>query len=202
VRWYFRILVWARFLWHVSRIPLSLVPTHPDRVGGLGFLAGTVFAFAPLSLAHGALLAGPIANRIFFLGARLPEFKVEIALVLAVLMLLVFGPLMVFTPQLLRTRRTGLREYGNFAERYVRSFDAKWLRAGAPEGEALLGSGDIQSLADLANSHEVVQTMKVAPITKAAVIQLALAMLVPIAPLLLTMMPLEQLLRKLAGLLL
>lgn len=39
-RWYFRITIWIRFLWQVSRIELSLVPTHPDRVGGLGFLSG------------------------------------------------------------------------------------------------------------------------------------------------------------------
>ena len=39
LRWYFRLFVWARFLWQVSRIELRLVPTHPDRCGGLGFLA-------------------------------------------------------------------------------------------------------------------------------------------------------------------
>ena len=37
-RWYFRIFLWTRFLWQVSRIELSLIPTHPDRIGGLGFL--------------------------------------------------------------------------------------------------------------------------------------------------------------------
>jgi hypothetical protein len=201
LRWYFRILVWARFLWHVARIPLALVPTHPDRVGGLGFLSLTVFAFAPLAVAHGVLVAGPIANRIFFLGAKLPEFKAEIAIVVVFVMILAFGPLLVFTQQLVQARRNGLREYGNLAERYVRAFDTKWLRGGASADETLVGSGDIQSLADLANSMDVVQTMKPAPITRVAVVQLGVAILAPIAPLLLTMMPLEDLLRKLSGLL-
>ena len=58
LRWYFRLFIWTRFLWQVSRIELSLVPTHPDRVGGLGFLSNTVYAFIPLAVAHGALLAG------------------------------------------------------------------------------------------------------------------------------------------------
>ena len=40
LRWYFRLFIWARFLWQVSRIELRLMPTHPDRCGGLGFLAG------------------------------------------------------------------------------------------------------------------------------------------------------------------
>src|SRR5512132_3162782 len=76
VRWYFRLFIWTRFLWQVSRIELSLIPIHPDRVGGLGFLAYTVYAFTPLAVAHGAILAGPIANRIFYLGGALTEFKI------------------------------------------------------------------------------------------------------------------------------
>ena len=57
-RWYYRLIIWMRFLWQVSRIELQLVPTHPDRLGGLGFLASTANAFPLLAAAHGALLAG------------------------------------------------------------------------------------------------------------------------------------------------
>ena len=201
VRWYFRIFIWIRFLWQVSRIELRLVPTHPDRFGGLGFLANTAHAFAILCVAHGALLAGPLANRILFLGAALPDFKVLIATLVVLLLCLVLGPLLVFAPQLARAKQVGLREYGALAQRYVREFDAKWLRAGAPEGEPFVGSGDIQSLADLGNSFAVVQEMRAAPVTRNAVFQITGAVLAPIAPLALTMMPLEELLKQLFGLL-
>ena len=201
LRWYFRLFIWTRFLWQVSRIELSLVPTHPDRVGGLGFLANTVYAFTPLAVAHGALLAGLIANRIFYLGAALPEFKIEIAVLVVFLMCVVLGPLLVFAPQLAQAKRTGNREYGTLAERYVREFDAKWLRGGVPADEPLVGSGDIQSLADLANSFEVVRTMRTAPVTKEAILQLAAATLAPVVPLALTMMSLEELLKTLFGIL-
>jgi AcrR family transcriptional regulator len=201
LRWYFRLFIWTRFLWQVSRIELSLVPTHPDRVGGLGFLANTVYAFTPLAVAHGALLAGLIANRIFYLGAALPEFKIEIAVLVVFLMCVVLGPLLVFAPQLAQAKRTGNREYGTLAERYVREFDAKWLRGGVPADESLVGSGDIQSLADLANSFEVVRGMQIAPITRDAVLRLVAATLVPIVPLALTMMSLEELLKTLFGIL-
>jgi hypothetical protein len=200
LRWYYRVLIWVRFLWQVSRIELSLIPTHPDRVGGLGFLASVSFAFTPLALAHGALLAGLIANRILYLRAALPDFTLEIVVVLLFLLCLVLGPLLVFAPQLAATKRNGLREYGTLAERYVREFDDKWLRGGvAVARESLVGSADIQSLADLANSFDVVRTMRVAPITRDALMVVVFATLAPVVPLALTMMSLEDLLKKLAG---
>jgi hypothetical protein len=39
----------------------AAVPTHPDRCGGLNFLASIVYAFTPLLLAQGVVLAGMIA---------------------------------------------------------------------------------------------------------------------------------------------
>jgi hypothetical protein len=202
LRWYYRLYIWIRFLWQVSRLELSLVPTHPDQLGGLEFLANTVFAFSVLLVAHGAMLAAQIANRIFFGGAALQNFKAEIFAMLVYLLCLVFGPLLVFSPQLSRAKRRGLLEYGALAERYVRDFDGKWLRRGAPESEALLGSADIQSLADMGNSFAVVRTMRLAPFGRDAVLELAACVLVPLAPLLLTIMPLGDLLRKLLGVLL
>jgi hypothetical protein len=201
VRWYFRLFIWARFLWQVSRIELSLVPVHPDRLGGLGFLSTTVHAFAVLALAHGTMVASQLANRIFFLGATLTDFKREIGLMAAFLLCVVFGPLLVFVPQLAACKRRGLREYGTLAGRYAREFDVKWLRGGAPPGEALLGSADIQSLADMNNSYEAVREMRLAPITRDAIVQLGAALLLPIVPLALTMMPLEELLKMLFGIL-
>jgi hypothetical protein len=138
-RWYFRILIWIRFLWQVSRIKLDLVPTHPDCFGGLGFLAGSASAFVYLASAHGAVMAGQIANRIFYLGASLKDFKIEIVVLLVFMLLLVFGPLLVFLARLAEVKRHGLFEYDALAQRYVRGFDAKWLRGGAPEDEPLVG---------------------------------------------------------------
>jgi hypothetical protein len=201
LRWYFRLFIWARFLWQVSRIELKLVPTHPDRAGGLGFLSVAVNAFVPLAMAHGALMAGQIANRIFHLGAALPDFKGEIAALVIFLLCVVLGPLLMFASQLWHVKLTGEREYGILAQRYVREFDVKWLRGGAPADEPLIGSADIQSLADLSNSVAVVQTMRTVPFSKEAILLLAAAILAPVAPLALTMMPLEDLLKKLFGLL-
>jgi hypothetical protein len=197
LRWYFRLFIWARFLWHVSLIDLKLVPTHPDRCAGLGFLAQVSQAFSPVLLAQGAVLAGMMADRIFYAGAKLPEFKVELIGLVAVMVFAILGPLLVFSPKLAAVKRTGLLEYGALAQRYVGAFDQKWLHSIAPSDEPLVGSADIQSLADLNNSFEVVAGMRWAPFTLQTGLQLAFVTLLPVAPLLLTMFPLEELLDRL-----
>ena len=201
IRWYFRMFIWARFLWQVSRIELILTPTHPDRVGGIGFLSNTMFAFASLAAAHGALLAGLLANRIFYAGAKLTEYKFEIAFIVVWMLCLTLGPLLVFCLQLASAKRRGSLEYGALAERYVRAFDTKWLHGGAAGDELLIGSADIQSLADLSNSFEVVRSMHLIPVTRDGLVLLVAATLAPVVPLLLTMMPLEDLLKALFGIL-
>jgi hypothetical protein len=196
LRWYFRLFIWTRFLWQVSRIKLNLVPTHPDRAGGLGFLSIVTYAFAPLVAAQSVLLAGVIANKIFYANAKLTDFKMELFVMVAMMLLFVLVPLLVFIPRLACTKREGLAEYGALAQRYVREFDQKWLRGGAPVGEPLVGSGDIQSLADLGNSFEIVNGMKLVPFGKDTLLRLAVISLAPVAPLLLTMMPLGELLKE------
>lgn len=196
-RWYFRLFIWARFLWHMSRIEMQLIPTHPDRAGGLGFLAATASAFSVIAAAHGMLLAGSLAERIFYSGAALPQFIIDMAFMVVLVMCVIFGPLLLFAPQLMYAKRKGLREYGTLADRYVREFDAKWRGGPAPDHEPFLGSADIQSLADLANSHDIVRTMRPAPVTRRAALGLAASVLLPISPLILTEIPLEELIRKL-----
>lgn len=196
-RWVFRIVVWIRFLYQVSRIPLDITAMHADRMGGIGFLSNTVYAFVPLAMAVGALMAGTIADRIFFTGATLVDSATYIAIVVAILAVIVMAPLTVFALQVQTAKRTGLREYGRLAQRYAREFEGRWLPQGLPAGESPLGTGDIQSLADLANSYEVLKATRPVPVTRDAAMALVLAVLIPISPLLLTMIPAHELAKQL-----
>jgi hypothetical protein len=202
LRWYFRLVIWMRFLWQVSRIRLNLSAMHADQAAGLGFLAGTVYAFVPLLMAHGALVAGVVANRIFYAGATLADMRFEIAIMVAYLLVLVFAPLTVFAYQVNEAKRRAARIYGRLAQRYVRDFEEKWLPQDSPSGESPVGSGDIQSLADMANSLATVRATRTVPVSRDAVLKLAVAALVPLAPLLLTMIPAEELAKRLLKLLL
>jgi len=74
------------------------------------------------------------------------------------LYLLALGPTLAFAPWLLRQRHHGLYTCGLLASEYVIGFEKKWMEGQRPEGEALVGTADIQSLADLANSFAIRKT--------------------------------------------
>jgi hypothetical protein len=190
VRWYFRLFVWVRFLVHVSRLKLKLLATHPDKAGGLGFLSEVCMAFAPLLLAQGALLAGTLANQIFYTGAKLPQFKMEIIGIVAIALLAVMGPLLVFIPTLYRVKREGLRQYGALAQRTARELDDEWMQK----------SGAVVGAVPFFQAHkgfELARDMSLVPFTRQAFVQLTVLTLVPLIPLLLTMVSFEQLLDRL-----
>jgi len=200
LRWYFRLFIWARFLWRVSRLDLDLNATHPDKAGGLGFLGDSLNAFAPLAVAHGVLFAGLIANRIIYGGAKLTGFELEVFGGAVFLILIFAGPLTLFALQLARVKRAGLIVYGALGQTYARDFRDKWLAGPTSADEPLLGSGDIQSLADLGNSYAGAEQMRLAPLSLRGLVYFLLAFLAPIAPLTLTMMSAENLISRLVGL--
>jgi hypothetical protein len=199
LRWYYRLIIWARFLWQVSRIDLALMPTHPDRNGGLGFLGGSAYALSPLLMAHGTTLAAYAASLIFYEGASLADFKLEIVALVLLMLGIVIGPLTVFAPKIMAAKRKGLHLYGVLAADYVRQFDRRWVLSPVHDDRELLGAADIQSLADLESALGVIKSTTALPVGRDAITQLILATVIPFAPLLLTMFPLEELLNRIIG---
>jgi hypothetical protein len=197
LRWYLRFFIWFQFLWRVSKLKLRLIATHPDRTGGIGFLGTSSYAFGPILFAQGSLLAGLIAVRVLYDGQNLMAFKMEAAGLVGFFVLFVLSPLVVFAPHLSRAKREGLRDYGQLASRYVQGFEEKWTHKDASSDGELLGSGDIQSLADLGNSFTVVQEMRLVPFGLKDAGRLAVATAAPLIPLGLTIFSLEELVSRL-----
>jgi len=191
LRWYLRLFIWFRFLWQVSRLNLHLVPTHPDRSAGLAFLGRACYAYAPLLFAQGAMLAGVIASRVLYHGQKLASFKMQIAGFILFFVFAALCPLLMFTRKLAAAKRRGLAEYGQIAQDYVDEFEQKWV--GHSESGELLGSGDIQALADLGNSYSVVGEMRTLPVKLDDITRLVAATAAPFLPLLLTVFSFEEL---------
>jgi hypothetical protein len=197
-RWLWRLVIWTGFLRDMSRLNLRLVVSHPDAAAGLGFLGATQITFGLLAFAMGSVLSGSAAFLLVFHDVNIETFKIPFGAYLVLVNLILLGPLLVFVPLLARTRRQGLREFSTLAGVYNDSFAEKWIRGKAPEGEPLLGSSDIQSLADLGNSYQFARQMKVFPFSLQDIIRLSVVAAAPMLPLLPLVMPIEDILKMLA----
>ena len=193
LRWAARLLVWLCLLISFLRLDLQLIPTHPDLAGGLASLGVAHVGLAPLSFALSAVLVGTYAEQVAH-GLAVIE-RVVTPLVATVLLnaLLLTVPLLLFTWRLAETKHRGLLDYGGLASDYTRAFDAKWLRRQPPPSEPLLGSADVQSLADLANAYNVVRSMRIVPIAAQQIFILGVAAALPAVPLIFFVVPLDEL---------
>ena len=104
---------------------------------------------------------------------------------------------MVFSVRLFHTKRIGLHQYGTLATTYTGLFQKKWIDHDNPENEPLLGTGDIQSLADLGNSFGFIEKMKPLPIDLITLLHLVVASLLPTVFLLFAVMPLKDVIKLL-----
>ena len=146
-----------------------------------------------------SVIAAKIGEEILFGGASLRDYKFIIGGYVVLMLIILLAPLLVFTPKLLVVKRRGLLEYSALANEYTEAFDRKWVRKEAPEGEPLIGSADIQSLADLGNSFGFVRNMRIFPVDLNGVVPLIMAAGLPMLPLVLTVYPFDELVLKIVG---
>ena len=192
-RWGWRLIVWSRLLWRLARLDLQLIPTHPDAAGGLAVLGVAHVDLAPLSFAASAVLSANYAEQMIFAGVAPAAFAVPLTGAVLGSTLALIAPLVFFTPKLINAKQRALLEYGTLAARYTRAFAAKWLPTDPPPDEPILGTADLQSLADLGGSFDLIRNMTVIPIAKSQILLLAGAAALPFVPLLLVVFPLDQL---------
>ena len=195
-RWAWKLALWCWFLWRVSRLDLQLIPGHSDRAGGLGPLEGVHERFTPLIAAHSVVECASLAESISAGVLAATAVYPTLALLLLIDGALFLAPLLVFTDKLWASRTRGVGAYMTLSARYVREFEAKWTGGSIPEGEPLLGSADLQSLADLTSAIGVVKSMRWITVGPRLLTMMTLAAAAPLTPLLLFQYPLAELAQK------
>lgn len=202
-RWIWRFLIWARLLWKVSRLNLRLVCTHGDSAGGLGHIGFVHVAFVPVVVASSTAVASYLANKIVHEREPLAILNMPIVVLTVVTLVVLLTPLLFFTGQLMAAKRRDMMRYGELGLAYTQDFGHKWLPGGRVRQVELLGTSDIQSLADLARGVEIVYTMRVVPFRLTLALILAGAAALPVLSLYLFRVPWKQalaiLFRLLAG---
>jgi hypothetical protein len=195
LRWIWRIFLWFRFLHRISKLHLNLYPTHPDQAAGLGFVGEAQRFFSMLLFTYSVGVAGVLANEILYDHIPLKHYGPIIGAYVLLALIIILGPLVVFSGRLLKIKRHGLHDYGTLATSYTGAFQKKWIDGVSPDSEPLLGTADIQSLADLGNSYTFVERMNAIPVNPRTPLLLAIAALLPMVPLLLTVMPAKEIVK-------
>ncbi len=192
IRWLWRYALWSYLLRKVSKLNLYLLPTHPDRLGGLGFLLFAQQQFGILAAAMGSVIAGQFANEIFHFGETLRGIRAPTVVFIVISVLIILLPLTFFSLKLFQARRDGLGRYNLVARGVTGRFDVKWARRVGPPPESMIGSQDPSSLIDYISSYDVIRETQVIPISKRAVIYIAAQAAAPFAAVWLLATPLDK----------
>ena len=196
-RWLWRLSIWYGFLLRMSKLDLRLIPTHPDRAAGLGFVGDAQRFFWVIVVAISATVGGAIADEVVFAGVPLKSYTFGIGGLVGLVLLVFLGPLLMFTPRMIEAKIKSAHDYSALAVVHHRHFDEKWVQGVNPGNDPVLGAPDISSLADLGGAYEVLEEMRPLPFDPSDALALAMATLFPMAPLLLTVYPLDEMLQLL-----
>jgi hypothetical protein len=197
--WLWRLVLLFVLLKRIAGLELQLVPTHPDRAGGLGFLEKLPKAFSLFAFAMSAVVASRLAHEVIYHGVHVLSLKLLVAVYLIVLVLLCLVPLLVFVPRLAAAKKQAMLDYGALVGEHGRLVQRRWVFGERLDDESLLDAPEIGPVADAVALYEAVANMRPVPIGKAAVMAVALPAAIPMLALFSIEVPIKDLLLKILG---
>ncbi|HEX7979714.1 MAG TPA: hypothetical protein VF461_13990 [Gemmatimonadaceae bacterium] len=201
-RWVWRSCVWSRTLRCIARLDLSLVPAHPDRAGGLLFVAQSIAGLAPLGFALACGLAGALAGSTSPQPFTTMTVTGAMGALLGVMLIVAIGPLCWLTAPMRTSQLRGIVEYGELAVRFGRRFEARWLRERRSVSSDALSAPDFSATIDLYSVVSAVYTVRIVPVKARSLFKLVASIVIPFLPVLLSLMPVQDLVHFAAKLLL
>lgn len=199
--WLWRLVLLIILLKRIAGLGLALVPTHPDRAGGLGFLEKLPSAFSLFALAVSSVLASRLAHQVVYHGVHVQSLKGMLAAFLIIMTGLCLTPLLVFIGPLAAAKRQALLEYGTLVGQHGRLVRRRWILGETLDDDSLLDAQEIGPVADTLALYDAVKKMRIAPIGKSAVMGVALPALIPLLILLSIEVPIKDILRNLLSIL-
>jgi hypothetical protein len=195
--WIWRIALLASLLWRIARLDLSLVPTHPDRAGGLGFLERLPGVFAPLAFAVSTVLASRWGHDAIYHGLTLNSVRVEMTVFIVACVLVFALPLLAFTGPLKSAKKRALMEYGALVGRHGRLVHERWIEGRKLDEQPILDAPELGPVADTAAIYGAVKSMRTVPLGKSSVLPVVLAAAIPMLAVLSLQVPVKAILKQL-----
>jgi hypothetical protein len=195
--WLWRLILLGTLLWRISRLDLDLVPTHPDRAAGLGFLNHLPAAFSLVILAPATVIASVWVHDIKYHGLAVDSLYPMMAAALAIAAVVILSPYVAFAGQLFRVRQRALLDYGALVSRHGRGVRRKWILGETKSDDPLLSAPEIGPVADTLALFDAVQRTRIVPIGRIALLAVALPVAIPFLGVLAMRIPLGELLVQL-----
>lgn len=194
--WLWRLALLGLLLVRIARLPLAIVPTHPDGTGGLGFLAGLPRMFAPVVLGASVVAAARWAHEVLYHGMSVAALRLPMLGLVVLALALFLSPLLAFAPRLAAARRQALLDYGALVGRHGGLVHSRWIERKPVSDDALLAAPEIGPVADTLALYGAVRAMRSAPLDRAALLAIALSAALPMLTVLAIQVPIKELLLK------
>jgi hypothetical protein len=195
--WVWRVILMFLLFRGVAGLDLVIVPTHPDRAGGLGFLERIPKAFAPVALAAGAVLAAGWAHDVVYHGVSAQSMQLPMVAFVVTALLVFLSPLFVFAGPLLKVKKQALLDYGALIGRHGKLVRERWIEGREVEEDAILNAPELGPVADTTSLYEAVKHMRIVPLGKASVAPILLAAAIPMIAVFAIQMPVKGILKML-----
>jgi len=199
--WLWRlILTWILFA-RIAGLDLQLVPTHPDHVGGLGFVQLQPAAFTLVVFTLSGVVCASVAQQIVEQHLHLASFQGPLVALVVLLVVFFLCPLTAFGPSLRRTRMRGRFQYGTLAGRHVRGLHLRWVEGKTVEDDAILAAPEIGPAADVATLYDLATRMRTVPLGLQPLLAVVIPAVAPLLPVATLEIPLKEILSKVLGML-
>jgi hypothetical protein len=200
--WLWRVALAFVLLKRIARLDLSIVPTHPDGAGGLGFLKDVPKAFSLLAFATSAVVASRLAHDVIYHGVGVQSLQGVLGVFVVLVVVICVAPLLALAGPLAAAKRRALLEYGALIGEHGRLVRRRWILGEKPADDALLQAPEIGPVADTLAIYQAVRSMRPVPFGKSTLLAVAVPTLIPIVVLISTQVPIKEVLKKIVGALL
>jgi hypothetical protein len=195
--WLWRLVLLTVLFRRIARLGLELAPTHPDRLGGLGFVERFATIFGPVGFALSAVLASHWAHQVVYHDLPIKSLHAPAAVFLVAVLVVFLSPFLVFVGSLAAAKKRAELEYGALVGRHGTLVRRRWILGQTIEDDEILSAPELGPVADTVALYEAVTHMRPLPIGKKALIAVALPALIPILMVIAIKVPIRQILGKL-----
>lgn len=193
--WLWRLVLLFMLFKRIAGLELSMVPTHPDRCAGLGFMARIPIMFVPVVLGISSVFASGWAHQVVYHDVTIVSLRVEIIAFVVVVPLVFLLPFVSFLGLMLSTKKQGLLDYGDLIGRHGRLVRERWIDGKQVANDPILDAPELGPIADTAAPYELIAKIRPLPLTMGSLIPLVGAAVLPMVILAALDLPLKTVLK-------